>query len=43
MCVSAEIHDETGDNLGLRLHPAPNLKPGDEVTLEVAVGFGGYG
>lgn len=28
------IHDTTGDDLGHVEHPAPNVEPGDVVTLE---------
>ena len=27
------LHDMTGDDLGLLEHPAPNVEPGDVVTL----------
>ena len=27
------LHDTTGDDLGLVEHPAPNVEPGDVVTL----------
>jgi hypothetical protein len=31
--ASYRLHDTTGDDVGLLEHPAPNLEPGDVVTL----------
>jgi len=28
------LHDTTGDDLGTVEHPAPNVEPGDVVTLD---------
>lgn len=33
MSFCYRLHDTTGDDLGVLLHPAPNVEPGDVIAL----------